>query len=273
MVVVALKNVPVAYAALKMSNKRHIEKNEWIITTTDPTFASENRRRKTLRGPLLSVHPLSVLRQLLGNHGVSPSPSIILFQRRADKAGTRPPGQGGGSSHALPASWSPAPLQTELRQLVWPLGVGQDLRAPAQQQQLPAHCPPPTAPPTQLYKICIRKAIYCHSFTLWCKYGDNIAGSYKNMWKYLDGGLRNTISIISAQFHQLWQFLCMCLSSKVQLLLNVFSPYLVSDIKRVYKDIEDFIEWANTLITWWWTQRWHWLSYWFFFLKFLMIRA
>lgn len=26
------------------------------------------------------------------------------FQRRADKAGTRPPGQGGGSSHALPAS-------------------------------------------------------------------------------------------------------------------------------------------------------------------------
>lgn len=133
----------VAYAQLKMSNKRHIEKNDWIITATDPTFASENQRRKTWRGPELSVHPLSLLSQLLGKHGVNPVPSITPFQRRADKAGTRPPGQGGGSSHALPASWSPAQLQTGLRQLVWPLGVGRDLRAPAQQQQLPAHCPQP----------------------------------------------------------------------------------------------------------------------------------
>lgn len=131
----------VAYAPLKMSNKRHIEKNDWIITATDPTFASENHRRKTWRGPKLSVHPLSLLSQLLGKHGVNPAPSITPFQRRADKAGTRPPGQGGGSSHALPASWSPTPLQTELQQLVWPLGVGQDRRAPAQQQQLPAQCP------------------------------------------------------------------------------------------------------------------------------------
>lgn len=147
-----------------MSNKRHIEKNDWIITASDPTFASENHRRKTWRGPELSVHPPSLLSQLLGKHGVNPAPSITPFQRRADKAGIRPPGQGGGSSHALPASWNPALLQTELRQLVWPLGVGRDLRAPAQQQQLPAHCPP-TTPPTQLYKICIRTAIYCHSFT------------------------------------------------------------------------------------------------------------
>lgn len=36
-----------AYAPLKLSNKRHIEKNDRIITATDPTFASENRRRKT----------------------------------------------------------------------------------------------------------------------------------------------------------------------------------------------------------------------------------
>lgn len=126
-----------------MSNWRHIEKNDWIITATDPTFASENQRRKTWRGPELSVHPLSLLSQLLGKHGVNPAPSITPFQRKADKAGTRPPGQGGGSSHALPASWSPALLQTGLRQLVRPLGVGRDLRAPAQQQQLPAHCPQP----------------------------------------------------------------------------------------------------------------------------------
>ena len=79
---------------------------------------------------------------MLWKHGVNPAPSINPFQRRADRPGTRPPGQGGGGSHALPASCSPAPLQTELRQLVWPLGVGQDPRAPAQRQQLPAHCPP-----------------------------------------------------------------------------------------------------------------------------------
>lgn len=30
---------------------------------------------------------------------------------------------------------------------------------------------PPTAPPTQLYKICIRTAIYCHSFTFQHKDG------------------------------------------------------------------------------------------------------
>lgn len=69
-----------------------------------PTFACENRRRKTWRGPELSVHTLSLLSQLLGKHGVNPAPSITSFQREADKAGTRPPGQGGGSSHALPAS-------------------------------------------------------------------------------------------------------------------------------------------------------------------------
>lgn len=159
----ALKLFRVAFAAQKMSNKRHIEKNDWITTATDPTFASGNQRRNTWRGPELSVHPLSLLSQLLGKHGVNPAPSINPFQRRADKAGTRPPGQGGGSSHALPASWSPAPLQTELRQLVRPLGVGRDLRAPAHQQQLPAHCP--NRPPAQLDKICIRRAIYCHSFT------------------------------------------------------------------------------------------------------------
>lgn len=141
--VAVLKGIQSGICCTKMSNKRHIEKNDWIIIATDPTFASENQRRKTWRGPKLSVHPLSLLSQLLWKHGVNPAPSITPFQRRADKAGTRPPGQGGGSSHALPASWSPAPLQTELRQLVWPLGVGRDLRAPAHQQQLPAHCPQP----------------------------------------------------------------------------------------------------------------------------------
>lgn len=34
-----------------------------------------------------------------------------------------------------------------LRQLVWPLGPGRDLRAPAQQQQLPAPHPLPSDPP------------------------------------------------------------------------------------------------------------------------------
>lgn len=49
-----------AYAPLNMSNKSHIEKNDQIITATDPTFASEKQRRITRRGPEFSVHPLSV---------------------------------------------------------------------------------------------------------------------------------------------------------------------------------------------------------------------
>lgn len=160
------------YAATNMSNKRHIEKNDWIITATDPTLASENQKRKTWRGPLVSVHPLSLLSQLLGKHGVNPAPSITSFQRRADKAGTRPPGQGGGSSHALPASWSPAPLQTELRQLVWPLGVGRDLRAPAQQQQLPAHCPQSPYQHSSIKSVLEDQYIFMplHPFTKWWRH-------------------------------------------------------------------------------------------------------
>ncbi|KAL7826824.1 hypothetical protein AOLI_G00320330 [Acnodon oligacanthus] len=41
--------------------------------------------------------------QLLAKPGVNPAPSITRFQRRGDRPGTRPPGQGGGGSHALPA--------------------------------------------------------------------------------------------------------------------------------------------------------------------------
>lgn len=109
-------------------------------------------------GSLFVLHPSSGY--CSAKLGVSPAPSITAFQSIADKAETRPLGQGGECSHALPASPSPAPLQTELRQLVWPLRVGQDLRAPAQQQQLPAHFSQ-LPPPLELYNLCIRAAIYC----------------------------------------------------------------------------------------------------------------
>ncbi len=95
-------------------------------------------------------------------------PSITLFQRRGDSLGTRPLGQGGGSSHALPASHSPTSLQSQLRQLVWSLEVGPDLWAREQQRQLPAHCPPaPTrthSPPTPDYDMYYISNLLSFSF-------------------------------------------------------------------------------------------------------------
>ena len=74
----------------------------------------KKKEEKRVGGDPVCVGPLSLLSQLFWRHGVNPAPSITPFQRRADRPGTRPPGQGGGGSHALPASCSPAPLQTQL---------------------------------------------------------------------------------------------------------------------------------------------------------------
>lgn len=153
----------VAYAATNMSNKRHIEKNDWIITATDPTLASENQKRKTWRGPLVSVHPLSLLSQLLGKHGVNPAPSITSFQRRADKAGTRPPGQGGWKFSCPPRLLKPcAPTD---RTPTAGLAIRSRPRPEGPRTAATAASPlPPTTLPTQLYKICIRRPIYIHAF-------------------------------------------------------------------------------------------------------------
>lgn len=111
-----------------------------------------------------SVHLLSLLSQLLGKHGVNPVPSITPFQRRADKVGTRPPRTGGWKFSCPPRLLKPYAATD--RTTTAGLAIRDRLRPEGPCTAATAASPlPPAISLTQLFKICIRTAIYCHSFT------------------------------------------------------------------------------------------------------------